>query len=121
MIAFCNSISSPFSPIMFASIYPRRLRSPPSPRSSSGKVYTLHFVGLHFMIVGARCQESIGDDPCSYRDWGTSMITLYVCSFIKVSAQMSLVSIDDGNISHVHGAVFFICGQALSWPLVGYI
>ena len=66
---------------------------PPEPRTpipwrrfAFGKVYTLHIVGLHFMIVGARCQEDIGTDPCSTVQWGTAVITLYICYLVRVRA-----------------------------------
>jgi len=48
------------------------------------KVYALHIVGLHIMIVGARCQESLGE--CGYDQWGSTVITLYGCSVVRVSA-----------------------------------
>lgn len=35
------------------------------------------------MIVGARCQEDLG--ACNSEDWGSTVITLYGCSFIRVS------------------------------------
>lgn len=48
------------------------------------KVYSLHIVGLHLMIVGAKCQEDLGE--CSYDQWGSTVITLYGCSVVRVSA-----------------------------------
>lgn len=61
------------------------------------KVHTLHVVGLHLMIAAAKCQLSVeeedeeeedqlfGETLCSAKNWLTPVITLYVCSFVKVS------------------------------------
>jgi len=48
------------------------------------KVYTLHIMGLHLMVVGARCQEDLG--KCDAAEWGSTVITLYGCSVVRVSA-----------------------------------
>ena len=47
------------------------------------KVYALHITGLHVMIVGARCQENLG--ACNSAEWGSTVITLYGCSVVRVS------------------------------------
>ncbi len=48
------------------------------------KVYALHIMGLHLMIVGARCEEELGE--CNTAEWGSTVITLYGCSVVRVSA-----------------------------------
>ena len=60
------------------------------------KVYTLHIMGLHVMIVGARCQGDLGD--CNAAEWGSTVITLYGCSVVRVSVAASM-------------PVFFGCGR----------
>lgn len=46
------------------------------------QVYALHIFGLHLMIVGAKCQQDLGE--CSAANWGSTVITLYACSLIRV-------------------------------------
>lgn len=57
------------------------------------QVHTLHIVGLHVMIVGAKCQLSgdddvsddlLGDGLCDADRWFVPVITLYACSFVRV-------------------------------------
>lgn len=65
--------------------------------SSGEQVHTLHIVGLHLMIVAARCQLSLDSDNdelfsdgmCDYENWFSPVITLYVCSFVRVSEHYS--------------------------------
>ncbi|CBJ30457.1 1,3-beta-glucan synthase, family GT48 [Ectocarpus siliculosus] len=45
------------------------------------RVYALHIMGLHVMIVGAKCQQDLGE--CSYAQWASTVITLYACSFVR--------------------------------------
>ncbi|CAM9689894.1 unnamed protein product, partial [Ectocarpus fasciculatus] len=45
------------------------------------RVYALHIMGLHVMIVGAKCQQDLG--ACSYAQWASTVITLYACSFVR--------------------------------------
>ena len=52
------------------------------------KVYALHIMGLHLMIVGARCQEVLGE--CDAAEWGSTVITLYGCSVVRVSIAASM-------------------------------
>lgn len=61
------------------------------------QVHVLHIVGLHLMIVGAKCQLSVeeededdedqlfGENLCDAENWLAPVITLYVCSFVRVS------------------------------------
>ncbi|CAM9463390.1 unnamed protein product, partial [Hapterophycus canaliculatus] len=45
------------------------------------RVYALHIMGLHAMIVAAKCDQDLG--TCDYAEWGSTVITLYGCSFVR--------------------------------------